>query len=723
MKFYEIDLTKLIPHGIPLNTSSSVEYRNHINDFFLKGFENWFKQLFTVDVGILQMDYSRSCSAPNSIFACEYCTDAQIADKITEAGFIYYPENAHEVNTKFLYDIHQEPYNTNRNITAIVQYASNTLNVSAKTISEDAYRFDVAVWGNITSALTDKTITRMLENLDNMAPAGMKWTGISFEDISDLTSPVYAGVAVDQINTNYSTEIVPPPDWTNVSNVLESSVVAAAACNITVLQGTFNYSGTYTSTDFSSYDVAVPVLWNIAYTSSAVYPLLGYESMYTKYDYGRTYLCNERALPRRPLGGGASSSSVKFLTLMNTTLDEYNIKNLQPKTFWFKGVRQPVLEIEFNSGYKRYLRTSNFGAPEYALYSKAQLRALNILEERYFLAYVSADGLQTGVYYNNLKLYYRLKDENGTEYPFLYDDAYDYEIEGLYREEGISYLNMANSIKIETDRDGNPIDYTKFNFSYDASHHLKVNYDGGTISTVSFVKFKLKPRELYLEGWPAPYMGNTKYVDSDTVGSTVGFYKYYNNGHQPGGILGTRDYGTFENAVSIYYVDPDSFSDNYLPRASINFMNVTEMQAFLGVQNSTTLIKYSDYVWSETGTASNETTVQKFYSINGARYDNVLFCVIKFSSINTAEIDVDWNTHNSKVYIINPITSDLQFGTNGAGYGAKTYQIVDVSNGDPSDFVCKYVADLSGQHIEITYTGEKDLQISYLTFKATYIDD
>lgn len=723
MKFYNIDLTKLIPHGIPLNTSSSVEYRNHINDFFLKGFENWFKQLFTVDAGVLQMDYSRSCSAPNSIFSCEYCTDAQIADKITEAGFIYYPENAHEVNANFLYNIHQEPYNTTKNITAIVQYASNTLDVDARTISEEPNKFDVVVWGDITSALTDKTITRMLENLDNMAPAGMKWVGISFEDISDLTSPVYAGVAVDQINTNYSTEMAVPPDLTTLSTVLQYSIITAAATNVNVLQGTFNHNHTYTATDFSSYDVAIPVLWNMGLEGDPSYPLLGYESTFARYRYNRSYLCNNRALPRRFLRGGMTDPSVKFLTLMNATLNEYDIKSLTPKTFWFKGIRQPVVEIEFNSGYKRYLLANNFEPTSYTLYSKAQLRALNILEERHFLAYVSADGLQTGVYYNDLKLYYRLKDADNIEYPFLYDDAYDYEIEGLYREEGTSYFDMASSTKIEIDYDGNPIDYTQFNFSYGGSHYLNVNYGSGTIPNVSFVKFKLKPRELYLEGWPAVYMGGPKYVDVDTVGSTVGFYKYYETaGQQPGGIFGEDDYGTFECPVAIYYMAPPT-PDDTLYRAPINFMNVTELQAFLGSQNSATRIAYSNHIWSETGTASGETTVQKFYSSNETRYNNVLFCVIKFSSINTPTLNVIWNTGNKKVYIFNPMPSALKLGTTSVGYGAKTYQIVDVSAGNPSDFVCKYIADANSQRIEITYTGEEVLQISSLTFKATFIDE
>ena len=50
MKYYNIDLTQFVPYGIPLNNADHVEYKNHINEFFLRGFEKWYNQLFTTDI-------------------------------------------------------------------------------------------------------------------------------------------------------------------------------------------------------------------------------------------------------------------------------------------------------------------------------------------------------------------------------------------------------------------------------------------------------------------------------------------------------------------------------------------------------------------------------------------------------------------------------------------------------------------------------------------------
>ena len=44
MKYYNIDLTQFVPYGIPLNSADKVESKNHINEFFLRGFENWYNQ-------------------------------------------------------------------------------------------------------------------------------------------------------------------------------------------------------------------------------------------------------------------------------------------------------------------------------------------------------------------------------------------------------------------------------------------------------------------------------------------------------------------------------------------------------------------------------------------------------------------------------------------------------------------------------------------------------
>ena len=89
MKYYNIDLTQFVPYGLPLNSTDRVEYKSHINEFFLRGFEKWYNQLFTVDNnGNLTQDYAKSCAAPYSLSTCKYYTDAQLEKFIQDEGFI-----------------------------------------------------------------------------------------------------------------------------------------------------------------------------------------------------------------------------------------------------------------------------------------------------------------------------------------------------------------------------------------------------------------------------------------------------------------------------------------------------------------------------------------------------------------------------------------------------------------------------------------------------------
>ena len=209
MKFYELDLRQIIPYGIPLNTDSHVEYTRHINDFFLQGFENFFGQLFKVENGELVIDYSRSCAAPDSLFACEFCSDSQLEDAITSAGFKYYTANDHAVNAKFMYDLNNIQFGTEGWLTAIAQYVANSPNVIAKPIYEgkDPYHYGIYLGGDITSSANTSTIIdRMIANLKVVGTAHTQVDEFVIEDTSSQIG-AYAAVGVADANILYETEI------------------------------------------------------------------------------------------------------------------------------------------------------------------------------------------------------------------------------------------------------------------------------------------------------------------------------------------------------------------------------------------------------------------------------------------------------------------------------------------------------------------------------------
>lgn len=209
MKFYELDLRQIIPYGIPLNTESHVEYTRYINDFFLQGFENFFGQLFKVENGELVIDYSRSCAAPDSLFACEFCSDRQLEDAITSAGFKYYTANDHAVNAKFMYDLNNIQFGTEGWLTAVAQYVANSHGVIAKPIYEgkDPYHYGIYLGGDITSSANTSTIIdRMIENLKVVGTAHTQVDEFVVEDTSSQIG-AYAAVGVADIGILYETYI------------------------------------------------------------------------------------------------------------------------------------------------------------------------------------------------------------------------------------------------------------------------------------------------------------------------------------------------------------------------------------------------------------------------------------------------------------------------------------------------------------------------------------
>lgn len=209
MKFYELDLRQIIPYGIPLNAESHVEYTRYINDFFLQGFENFFGQLFKVENGELVIDYSRSCAAPDSLFACEFCSDSQLEDAITSAGFKYYTANDHAVNAKFMYDLNNIQFGTEGWLTAVAQYVSNSRGVIAKPIYEgkDPYHYGIYLGGDISSSVNTSTIIdRMIENSKVVGTAHTQVDEFVVEDTGSQIG-AYAAVGVADVGMLYETEI------------------------------------------------------------------------------------------------------------------------------------------------------------------------------------------------------------------------------------------------------------------------------------------------------------------------------------------------------------------------------------------------------------------------------------------------------------------------------------------------------------------------------------
>ena len=267
MKFYELDLRQIVPYGVPLNTDAHVEYTGYINDFFLQGFENFFGQLFKVENGELVIDYSRSCAAPDSLFACEFCSDSQLEDAITSAGFKYYTANDHAVNAKFMYDLNNIQFGTEGWLTAVAQYVANSHNVIAKPIYEDKdpYHYGIYLGGDISSSANTSTIIdRMIENLKVVGTAHTQVDEFVVEDTSSQIG-AYAAVGVTDVGILYETEIPVMYDvWlvsygTNKTNTLKairvyfniglteaSAIVKAAPTPLSAYSGIITDCGPYT---------------------------------------------------------------------------------------------------------------------------------------------------------------------------------------------------------------------------------------------------------------------------------------------------------------------------------------------------------------------------------------------------------------------------------------------------------------------------------------------
>ena len=283
MKYYNIDLTQFVPYGIPLNSTGKVESKNHINEFFLRGFENWYNQLFTVDdIGTLVRDYSRSCTAPYSLAACKYCTNDQLEKFIQGEGFVYYSANDHNVNAKFVYDLFRYAYGTQEHLSSIAQYVSNNPDVDAEILYDgyDTYEYGIRLYGDILgSENVNVMIDRITEHLKILGTAHTTLQIVEFEDTSSEIDTYVACVGDNSCiyYDSYLKEIAPPvkPDLDIFNPEIPFCIENTGNLEITVKYTTLN-----TNIKISSDNTT----WS-DYTSDSEIRLNSGDRVYIKSDY------------------------------------------------------------------------------------------------------------------------------------------------------------------------------------------------------------------------------------------------------------------------------------------------------------------------------------------------------------------------------------------------------------------------------------------------------
>ena len=283
MKYYNIDLTQFVPYGIPLNSADKVESKNHINEFFLRGFENWYNQLFTVDTQhLLIQDYSRSCTAPYSLSSCKYCTNSQLEKFIQNEGFVYYSANEHDVNAKFVYDLFRYTYGTQEYLSSIARYVSNNPNVSAEILYDgyDTYEYGIRLYGDILGAENVHImIDRITEHLKILGTVHTTLQAVEFEDTSSEID-TYAACIGDNACLYYDSylkEIAPPvkPDLDTFNPEIPFCIENTGNLEITVKYATLN-----TNIKISSDNTT----WS-DYTSDSEIRLISGDRVYIKSDY------------------------------------------------------------------------------------------------------------------------------------------------------------------------------------------------------------------------------------------------------------------------------------------------------------------------------------------------------------------------------------------------------------------------------------------------------
>lgn len=714
MKFYEIDLTQIIPYGIPLNSESHVEYSDYINEFFLRGFQNWFNRLYTVEDSDLIRDYSRSCTAPYSLDACKFCSDSQLQTMITEAGFIYYSNNAHDINAKFVYDLAKYPFGTEAYLTTIAQYVANSGDVYAEAIYNDEMPFTYAIhiYGDITDSANVGTMSaRMIENLKILGTAHTQVTDFQFED-SDSEVAAYVGCVADDVRLNLEFTISEPVDDNTIKNILKnSSYYRDVTLNNSSLRGCPRTQFSRLSANYYNFENTI-VRFHLSGNGGTPYPMVGYQD-YRRLSYNSRYIVNDQDIPAQIL---SSDKMTRMMYLSESKMNEYGLSDFKKETLYNNlGMRKQVFSFR-QAGFKKYIDADEYvtNPNNFNIMVEGSLQnyaPLGYFKDQHFMGYLSADGKSLATFGGSGNVYkvgYKLGASD--IYKFLMDDAYDYVVDMIHGCDDLTHVPTLGSVtdgklynKLN-DVNGDPIDYqNSFTFGFDSHHHLTIECSQ-VIENAVWVQFHLVRKPNYLEGWTTVATNSGSCNPSGTT--TLGFYKCYSSTLQPGGVVEgdpESDYGTGFEPVCYYA------GTNPTPNARY-FRHITEAMAFAGYANLATYFSYQ----TNNNNLQHEVRshVQRIWGpvSNGG----ALYVVGRFSSINSADITVEWNNPRKNREYSVPITNELAFGISKGYDGCKIY-VVDEVNHD-SSLANKLKTSLvwnayqSGYDLVFKYTSDDSLE-------------
>lgn len=683
MKFYDLDLTQIIPYGIPLNDSDHVEYTGHINEFFLRGFEEWFKTLFTLEGGELTRDYSRSCSAPFSLQACDFCSDSQLQKFIEENGFKYYSNNAHNINAQFLYDLSKYPFGTEDYLTSIARYCANTLEVEASAIYNDntPYLYTINISGDISGSVNVGELSeRMIEHLKILGTAHTKVDGFRFEE-DDNTAEAYVGGVVDDIQTMLMLSVSEPADDTTIKNILNnSSYYRNGTLNSSSLRGCPRSQYSYFPTNYTAFEDTI-IRFHISSINAVPYPMIGYQD-YRRASSTSRYVVNDQDIPTQIL---SSDRITRSMYLTEYRMQEFGFSDFKKEILYDNlGIRKQVFSFR-QAGFKRYVDADDYvtNPSSFNIMTEGSLQNYSprgYFHDQHFLGYLSNDGkalASFGGAGNIYKVGYKL----GTSdiYKFLMDDAFEYVVDMIHGCDDLTHVPTLGSVTdVEiydhiSDINGDPIDYQhSFTFGFDSSHRLTIECSQ-VIENAVWVQFHLVPKAGYLEGWATTTANAGSSNSSGTT--TFGFYKSYSSSLQPGGVVdgdNESDYGSGFEPVCCYA------GTNPTPNARF-FRHITEMMAFAGYANLSTYFSYQ--INNNNLQHSVQNHVQRIWGplLNSS----CLYVVAKFTSINSHDITVNWiNPRKNRIHSIE-ITPELAFGISQGYDGCKIY-VVDEVNHDPS---------------------------------------
>lgn len=720
MKFYEIDLTQIVPYGIPVNTDSRVEQTGCINDFFLKGFEACFKSLFTVDDGTLEKDYSRSCMSPVTYETCAFCTTDQLQDAITEAGFMFYSANSHYTNAKFLHDITTIPFGSEKYLTAVARYIANSDSVEAYATYSDnnPYRYTINFVGDITATENVETITsRMIENLKIVGTAHTLVTDFTFEDTGTEVG-CYIGITADDVVNEYDAKLKLPKEDTGImSDFLSSTFTSNATLTDLPLRGSQQLPGTYISTNTSRYQMYDFIyLCPPLYESSKPYPLIGYSDLYLYYySTSRSYLCNEDLLMPQEIN--TTTGNIKVFRIMKGVFNGRSYTEFRKEKMYNNlGVRQQVFSVITN-GYRRYIDAHTlFTQSKAPVMSEIDLAENGYYHDKHFYAFVETSGLPTQVSSSPVLMYYRTSataTATTVDHPFLYDDAYDYTIEAVYRSSGKESLGdifTSTVSEITEDDNGNPIDLTAFVASFDGNHNLQISYPNA-ISEVIFVRFSIKQKQNCMVMYPNP----TATLETISTGTGTSLYKIYGAAIQPNTISSTNYYGTNMSAFGVYTCSDSNFKLSY-------FKNITEAQAFLGHCNSDTTFSFTSHI---------ETYIDGNYAKIKATASSIQRCAFvscSFESLHHETVNLNWSNPNENRTHAITLTDNLCFGTN-RKYSPAIAYVVDEVNGEASltslvTLKARGAFNTTPSYIDLEYHGDASIsEITSIKIHGSYPDD